>query len=130
MIDLTAKESVFTFDNRLYKEDDCVAMGSVLGPTLANAFLCDFEIKEVDSCSLDFKPLMYKRYVEDFLLVFKDHVELFLKYLNNKDENKFHLRSWKERPVTLLELDVYREEIFTTLGQSHIYFVPHTYKQS
>ena len=32
-------QSSFIFDNKLYKKIDAVAMGSLLGPTLASAFL-------------------------------------------------------------------------------------------
>ena len=40
---LTTKESFFIFDKNFYKQLDGVAMGSPLGPTLANAFLCYHE---------------------------------------------------------------------------------------
>ena len=40
---LATTESSFIFDNKLYKQIDGVAMGSPLGPTLANAFLCHYE---------------------------------------------------------------------------------------
>ena len=35
-------ESSFIFENKFYKQIDGVAMGSPLGPTLANAFLCSY----------------------------------------------------------------------------------------
>ena len=40
---LATTESSFIFDNKLYKQIDGVAMGSPLGPTLANSFLCHYE---------------------------------------------------------------------------------------
>ena len=40
---LATTESSFIFDNKLYKQIDGVAMGSPLGPTLANAFVCHYE---------------------------------------------------------------------------------------
>ena len=42
-VKLATSESYFIFDNKLYKQIDGVAMGSSLGPTLANAFLCHYE---------------------------------------------------------------------------------------
>ena len=40
----TAKESFFfTFDTSLYRQIDGVATGSLLGLSLANAFLCHYE---------------------------------------------------------------------------------------
>ena len=40
---LATKESFFIFDKTFYKKLDGVAMGSPLGPTLANRFLCYHE---------------------------------------------------------------------------------------
>ena len=40
---LARKESFFIFDKTFYKKLDGVAMGSPLGPTLANRFLCYHE---------------------------------------------------------------------------------------
>ena len=39
LLKLATSESSFIFDNILYKQIHGVAMGSPLGPTLANAFL-------------------------------------------------------------------------------------------
>ena len=38
LLSATAKESFFIFDNSLYRQIDGVAMGSLSGPALANAF--------------------------------------------------------------------------------------------
>ena len=43
MLSLTLKESVILFDNKYHSQIDGVAMGSPLGPTLANIFLCYHE---------------------------------------------------------------------------------------
>ena len=44
---LASKESNFIFDSLLYKQTDGVAMGSSLGPSLANAFLSYHEKKKL-----------------------------------------------------------------------------------
>ena len=46
LLKLATIESSFIFDNKLYKQIDGVAMGSPLGPTLANVFLCHYEKKK------------------------------------------------------------------------------------
>ena len=43
MLSLTLKESIILFDNKYYSQIDEVAMGSPLGLTLANVFLCYHE---------------------------------------------------------------------------------------
>ena len=45
MLALTTKESIFLFDMAFYTQVDGVAMGSPLGPSLANAFFCHHETK-------------------------------------------------------------------------------------
>ena len=40
LLSLAAKESYFIFNNILYKQTDEVAVGSPLGPSLANAYFC------------------------------------------------------------------------------------------
>ncbi|XP_063585791.1 uncharacterized protein LOC134763164 [Penaeus indicus] len=43
LLKLSVEDSVFMFNNQLYSQTDGVAMGSPLGPTLANVFLCYHE---------------------------------------------------------------------------------------
>ena len=40
MLSLTTKESIILFDMVFYTQADSVVMGSPVGPSLANAFLC------------------------------------------------------------------------------------------
>ena len=89
LLELAVKESVFFFNECLFKQVDGVAMGSPLGPTLANAFLCFYEKLWLSDCPPAFKPLFYRRYVDDCFLLFKDqsHVGRFLEYLNLKHPN-------------------------------------------
>ena len=43
LLSLATKETYFIFNAFLCKQTDFVAIGSTLGPTAANAFLCFFE---------------------------------------------------------------------------------------
>src|SRR5215469_695425 len=64
-------------------------MGNPLGPTFANIFLCYHEQLWLNSCPPEFKPLLYKRYIDDCLVIFKhqSHAPLFLQYLNTRHPN-------------------------------------------
>ena len=55
-------------------------MGSRLGPTLANRFLCYHEKEWLDKCPEEFKPVFYRSYVDDIFVLFrkKEHLKLFL----------------------------------------------------
>ena len=84
-----AKESLFIFDNSFYRQIDGVAMGSPLGPTLANAFLCHYEKEWLDSCPIEFKPKLHKRCVDGIFVMFRsrDHGKNFVDYMNTKHPN-------------------------------------------
>ena len=61
LLELYTSESFFMFNGSYYKQIDGVAMGSPLGPTLANAFMCFYEQKWLDDCPIEFKPIYYRR---------------------------------------------------------------------
>ena len=84
LLQFAVKNVLFIFNNQLYQQIDGVAMGSPLGPTLANLFLCHHETKWLTNCPLEFKPTLYRRYIDDTFLLFKDasHIDKFLNYLN------------------------------------------------
>ena len=77
----TMSESLILFDQTFFKEHDRVAMGSPLGPKFDNVFLCYHEKIWLQNCPSEFKPVIYRRYVEDTFLLFrsKHHIEKFQK---------------------------------------------------
>ena len=77
LLDDAVKDNLFLFDETIFSQIDGVAMGSPLGPTFANAFLCHYEQKWLDSCPYAFKPTLYRRYVDDTFLIFrkKSHMQ-------------------------------------------------------
>ena len=63
----------FSFDNTLYKQIDRVAMGSPLGPALANIFVGYLESKIPDHNL----PLLYCRFVDDTFSIFWENKSAF-----------------------------------------------------
>jgi len=45
LLEVATKNQLFQFDGNLYEQVDGVAMGSPLGPLMANAFMCNIEEK-------------------------------------------------------------------------------------
>ena len=72
MRSLTTKESIILFDMAFYTQVVGVAMESPLGPSLANAFFCHCEKKWLNDSLKQFKPVFYKRSVDDIFLCSKD----------------------------------------------------------
>ena len=124
-------ESIFIYKDRIFNQIDGVSMGCPLGPTYANIFMCHNEVKWLHDCPNNFKPICYKRYVDDTFLVFKEssHIKLFLNYLNSKHPKiKFTCEQETDGKLSFLDVDliksdsgaistgVYRKSTFT--GQS------------
>ena len=71
LLTLSVKSACFFFNNVYHKQVDGVAMGSPLGPTLANLFLVYYEHIWLEKCPLQFQPKYYRRYVDEIFLMFK-----------------------------------------------------------
>ena len=66
---IATTESSFIFDIKLYKQIDTVAMGSPLGLTLAIVSLCYYEKIWLNECPSQFKPIVYRCYVDDIFAI-------------------------------------------------------------
>ena len=64
LLEIATKNQLFQFEGNLYEQVDGVAMGSPLGPLMANAFMCNIEEKLRNQNKM---PAFYKRYVDDTL---------------------------------------------------------------
>ena len=60
-------------------------MGYPLGPILANAFYAIMK-KNGRICPIQFKHVIYRRYVDDIFVLFssKEHLQLFVDYMNKQ----------------------------------------------
>ena len=84
----------------------------ILRPTLANAFLCCYLKKWLEQCPDKFKPVYYRRYVDDIFVLFKsrDHLIKFRDYLKKCHYNmKFSFEEEKNGKLSLLDVEVSRE---------------------
>ena len=138
----TMSESLTLFDQEFYKQHDGVAMGSPLGPTLANVFLCYHEKIWLQNCPSEFKPVIYRRYVDDTFLLFrsKHHIEKFRNYLNRQHKNiKFTSETENENSISFLDIkitrgnnkfmtSVYRKPTFSGVFTNFGSFIPKSYK--
>ena len=81
------RESYFIFNSLLYKQTDGVAMGSPLGPSLANAFLSYHEKN------------------------WNNHLKYFQEFLNSRHINmSFSMQTEKQNKFSFLDIEVIREQ--------------------
>ena len=77
-------------------------MGWPLGPTIANVFLSFYEVKWLEQCPKEFKPVFYRRYVDDIFVLFEsaERLSKFRDYFNTRHPNMFFSfeqeKKWKE----------------------------------
>ena len=106
---MAVQDSYFFFNNKLFKQIDGVAMGSPLGPSLANAFLCYYEQIWLNNCPIEFKPMAYFRYVDDTFIIFRnpEHAPLFLNYLNSRHSSmRFTCEQENNGSLSFLDLTI------------------------
>ena len=144
LLELATLDSYFFFNEDIYKQVDGVAMGSPLGPHLANIFMNHMEKKWLEECPVQFKPVLYRRYVDDTFLLFNSdtHIELFLNYLNSKHPNiEFTVDKEQDRILPFLDVKVqrsdnefvtsiYRKPTFTGLLSKFYAFSPKENKEN
>lgn len=142
LLELSVLENYFTFDNQIYKQTDGISMGSPLGPTFANIFMCNFENNFLNNCPIDFKPTFYKRYIDDTFLLFKNktHAHSFLTYINSLHPNiKFTIETEQENKLSFLDISisrtgpnfstsVFRKSTFSGLGLNFYSYSPINFK--
>ena len=113
LVTVATKEWLFMFNNKFYKQIDGVAMGSPLGPGLANVFMSSFENKWLKDCPHGLKPVFYRRYVNDIfvLFFFLDQAEKFKKCLSSKHPNiNFSLEKENDGRMCCLEINIFSEK--------------------
>ena len=71
----TTKNPFKTPTNEIYQQCNGVSMGTPLGPTFANFYMCNLENKFFNN-NPQLKPKVYCRYVDDILLVLDSFEEL------------------------------------------------------
>ena len=64
LLEVATKNQLFQFEENLYEEVDGVAMGSPLGPLMANTVMCNIEEQLINQNKM---PAFYNRYVDDTL---------------------------------------------------------------
>jgi len=142
LLTLATRESLILFNGKYYKQIDGVAMGSPLGPTLANIFLGYKETEWLSNCPSELKPSYYRRYVDDIFLLFDndDVIVKFQEYMNLQHAN-IHFTSEVEENDSIPFLDVfvtriadtfvtsvYRKPTFSGVYTHYDSFLPSKYK--
>ena len=108
---LATEESYFIFNDVLCKQKDDVAIGSSLGSAMTNIFLSFYEIKWLEQCPKELKPVFYRRYVDNTFVLFESaaHLSKFRNYFNTCHPNMpFSFEQEKNGKLSFLDIEVSR----------------------
>jgi hypothetical protein len=138
------KQNHFMFEGKYYDQIDGVAMGSPLGPVLANIYISHLETNALNDYK-DSLPMVYKRYVDDTFLIFEniEASDKFFDYMNTRNDNiKFTRENECNNCISFLDVlvtrdsegslstSVYRKPNFSGLYMKFNSFVPAQFKRS
>ena len=143
MLSFTLKQNHFLFDGKVYNQVDGVAMGSPLGPVMANIFMCELERKALEQYNGTL-PSLYRRYVDDTFLVFNTRSDMlsFFKWMNKQDPSiTFTKEEEQDNKLSFLDVlltrttdgsivtSIYRKPTFSGLYMKWDSFVPKSHKK-
>ena len=88
-------------------------MGSPLGPTMSNVFLSFYEIRLLEQWTKEFKPVFYRKYINNIFVLFKsiEHFSKFRNFFNTCHPNmSFSFEQEKNEKLSFLDIEVSREK--------------------
>ena len=95
-------------DGSIFQQTDGVAMGSPLGPLLANFYMADLEQKVLDDLGEARKPIIYCRYIDDIFLLVQS-ADILYKLREDFEKNsvlKFCIEFERQRKINFLDVTV------------------------
>ena len=106
---LCTKNVHFTFNNQIYIQLDRVAMGSLLGPVLANIFMVELETSLIPN--LNDKVKLWARFADDtYCFTKSEYTSYILLALNSFQQNiKFTIEIEKDDAITFLDVLIIRK---------------------
>jgi len=116
LLNLATTDSYFKFDDNIFQQIDGVAMGSHLGPILADIFLINLQ-ERMFIPSNDFNPFFYRRYVDDVFCLFDSvaQAHLFCDFINRLHPNiSFTIEIEQDSKLSFLDVHINRTNTFHT----------------
>ena len=109
LLEIVLCNNTFEFNNEFYKQIQGTAMGTKLAPAYANIFMGKLEHSILSQATL--KPLFYKRYIDDILILWPHSESELNKFL--LDMNSFHhsikfTSEYSFDKITFLDVNIYK----------------------
>ena len=141
LFEFTTSGTYFLFQGTFYDQIDGFAMGSPVGPPLANLFMCYYETMWLNSFR-ECEIILYRRYIDDIICLFngESDADKFFEFLNRKHPNiKFTFEKQVNNQISFLDVlitndgdqfctSVFSKEPAIGLFTNYLGFTPFSYK--
>ena len=141
LFEFATSGTYFLFQGTFYDQIDGVAMGSPLGPVLANLFMSYYETMWLNTFR-ECEMILYRRYVDDIICLFncESDADKFFEFLNSQHPNiKFTFEKQVNKQISFLDVlitndggqfctSVFRKETAIGLFTNYLGFTPFSYK--
>ena len=109
LLEVVLRNSTFEFNNEYYKQIQGTAMGTKLALAYANLFMGKLEHSILSQATL--KPLFYKRYIDDILILWphsKSELDQFLLHMNSFHHSIKFTSEYSFDEITFLDVVIYK----------------------
>ena len=141
LFEFATSGTYFLFQGTFYDQIDGVAMGSPLGPVLANLFMSYYETMWLNTFR-ECEMILYRRYVDDIICLFncQSDADKFFEFLNRQHPNiKFTFEKQVNKQISFLDVlitndgdqfctSVFCKETVIGLFTNYLGFTPFSYK--
>ena len=131
LAEIVLKNNIFQFDDKTLRQLRGTAIGTKFAPPYAILFLASLEEKILES--LDLKPKIWWRYIDDIFFIWEHGEESLREFL--KELNKFHptikfTAEWSKERVNFLDVNVFlkngelKTDLFVKPTDTHQFLDP------
>ena len=109
LLEVVLRNNTFEFNNEYYKQIQGTAMGTKLAPAYANLLMGKLEHNILSQATL--KPLFYKRYIDDILILWphsKSELDKFLLHMNSFHHSIKFTSEYSFDEITFLDVVLYK----------------------
>ncbi|XP_060765135.1 uncharacterized protein LOC132873505 [Neoarius graeffei] len=114
LLQFIATSTYFQFRNTIYRQKEGFAMGDPLSAIMCGFFMEDLEQKALTTIPVEYRPTLWKRYVDDILeKVKRGHTQQLIDHLNTIDNTgniKFTHEEETEQSIAFLDLKIHHTE--------------------
>lgn len=111
LITIVAISTYFQYKNTTYKQKEDFAMGDPLSAIMSNFFMEDLEEKAITPAAEDYKPTLWKHYLDDILEKIQ-HTQELMDHLNTTDKtgNIKFTRKKDKGTITFLDKNIHHKQ--------------------